>query len=109
MSLSNTEFEQLANHFLNSIFDQMEEYDDFDVDLLGGILTIDTDDHGQFLINKHAPLTQIWLSSPLSGAWHFDYEVQNKQWICTKTQQNLLDMLCSELSKLSDEPVLLKL
>ena len=38
-----------------------------DADLQAGVLTIEGA-RGTWLLNKHAPTRQIWLSSPLSGA-----------------------------------------
>ena len=36
----------------------------------GGILQIELPDGGAYVVNKHTPNRQIWVSSPKSGAWH---------------------------------------
>ena len=104
MRLSDHRFHVIADQMFNHIFDELEEYDACDVDLLSGILTIDIEDAGQFLINKHEPLQQIWISSPVSGAAHYALDDQGK-WLCTKTNQEILAQLSSEISGLIDEAV----
>ena len=50
---------------------------------------------GQFLLNYHGVMDQIWFSSPLSGAHHFAY--QDNQWLCTRTGRVLEDILRYDL------------
>ena len=33
------------------------------------------------LINKQTPRHEIWLSSPISGAWHFSFKEEEQKWI----------------------------
>ncbi|MEQ9361280.1 MAG: iron donor protein CyaY [Rhodospirillales bacterium] len=70
MSLDDTSFTRIADATLESFMDAIEAVlgDQADVDLEGGILTIELDSGGQYVINKHAPNRQIWMSSPASGA-----------------------------------------
>ena len=44
-----------------------------------GILTVEGDD-GTWIVNKHAPTRQIWLSSPKSGARHYAFDAGSGQW-----------------------------
>ena len=71
--------------------------DELDVDLQGGILTIELATGGQYVINKHAPNRQIWLSSPVSGASHFGHE-PGRGWISTRGGAVLHELLAQELS-----------
>jgi frataxin len=80
--------------------------DRLDVDLTGGVLTIDLETGGQYVINKHAPSRQIWMSSPRSGATHFDYRDQ-VGWVAAKTGAVLEKMLAEELSVASGTPIAL--
>lgn len=66
-------FEALASETLESLSTQFEERfgDTAEIDLEDGVLRVEFDDLGVYLINRHSPLSQIWLSSPKSGAWHF--------------------------------------
>ena len=79
------EFERQAGKVLDRLMEEIEDQalDDLDLDLEGGILTIGLPDGGTYLVNKHAPNREIWLSSPKSGAWHFRHDSQ-AGWISTR-------------------------
>lgn len=83
MALSDTAFTLLADAMLNRLADMMEAYDDegrIDAEFADGVLTVVLPDGKQFLVNRHKPTQQLWLSSPLSGGLHFDYDEANKVW-----------------------------
>ncbi len=84
MPLSETSFHALADATLNRLADSMEVLDEegtLEVELSGGILTIDLPTGRQFVVNKHGVSQQIWLSSPLSGGLHFSYDEQEQAWV----------------------------
>ena len=98
MTLDETRFATLANEMLERIADAVDEAlgDEIDVELQGGILTMSIDGGGQYVINRHAPNRQIWMSSPASGATHFDYV--DGAWVSTRAPGSRLDtMLAAEL------------
>lgn len=67
------EFAQESEKTLDKIADTIERFDIecmIDVDLHDGILTLDTE-HGTFVINRQSAAKEIWLSSPISGPYHF--------------------------------------
>lgn len=83
MSLSDTAFTALADAMLNRLADAMEAYDEdglLETELADGVLTVMLPGGKQFLVNRHRPTQQLWLSSPLSGGLHFDYDENNKVW-----------------------------
>jgi frataxin len=83
MSLDESRFAALADPLLERIGDAVEDaLDDAEADLHAGILTITLPGTGQYVINKHAPNREIWVSSPKSGAHHFGW-VDGK-WISTR-------------------------
>lgn len=92
-------FHASADRTLAAVFDTVEEVlgDQLDADLQGGILTIELDSGGQYVINKHAPNRQIWVSSPISGASHFAYR-DGQGWIATRSGEGLHVLLAGELS-----------
>jgi iron-sulfur cluster assembly protein CyaY len=101
MSFSDdSSFVRIADETLTSLFDHLEETigEVADIDLRDGILTIDLDVGGQYVINKHFPNRQIWLSSPVSGASHFDYD-ENRGWMASREAVTLRDILERELSQ----------
>ena len=71
--MNQVDFERQAGEVLEGLFEQIESQlgDWLEVDLEGGILTIELPDGATYIVNKHAPNREIWLSSPKSGAWHF--------------------------------------
>ncbi len=99
MTVSESEFEIRADEILEHLMDTLESAlgDQLDVDLEQGILSIELDSGGQYVINKHAPNRQIWLSSPVSGASHFEYRADSG-WVGTRDTQSLKQILVRELS-----------
>lgn len=99
MALDESTFHTVADGQLERLQGAIEDAlgDRLDVELQGGILTIEFDSGGQYVINKHGPNRQIWMSSPVSGATHYDYDETAEQWIGTRDAGPLLDRLVSEL------------
>ncbi|WP_218460733.1 iron donor protein CyaY [Rickettsia sp. TH2014] len=95
--MNNTEFSKIAETTIAYIADKIEEQDkeaSIDVDLQGDILNLDTD-KGIYVINKQSAAKEIWLSSPVSGPYHFFYE-QGK-WK-NKIELELMAILTEELN-----------
>ena len=90
--MSASAFETLAN----SLLEALEEGLGDDAELQGGILTVESD-AGTWIINKHAPTRQIWLSSPKSGARHYAFEPGAGLWQDTRGGTDLLNTLSDEL------------
>jgi len=97
MTIDEARFHEIADDLLEGLFDRLDEEigDAADVDLQDGILNIELDAGGTYIINKHAPNCEIWMASPKSGATH--YALQGDQWIGTRDQANLLERLGEEL------------
>jgi frataxin len=70
--------------------------DELDVDLQGGILTVELPAGGQFVVNKNGPLRQIWLASPRSGGWHFDWHENPGEWRSSRDPAVSLQALLAE-------------
>ncbi len=100
MSLDESRYTALADETLEHLADTIDDLlgDKIDVDLESGILTLSLDGGGQYVINKHTPNREIWMSSPVSGALHFA-PAEDGQWISTRPPHgSLLPMLAGELS-----------
>ncbi len=100
--MDETEFETAADATLGKLMDVLDEMigDAADVESQGGVLTITFDDGRQYVINKHAPNRQLWMSSPKSGASHFDLD--GEVWWSTRGGDALHQMLATELSELTE-------
>lgn len=98
MSLDESRFATLADETLERFSDAIDDAlgDRIDVDLHAGILTLALPGGGQYIINKHAPNREIWMSSPASGATHFGYG--DGRWVSTRDAAQVLEtMLAAEL------------
>ena len=69
------------------------------VDYSDGVLTIEFEGVGTYVVNKQAPNRQLWLSSPVSGPWHFD--LRGGEWVCTRGGISLHSRLSAEVSEVS--------
>jgi frataxin len=108
--MNEAEFERRAAEVLDSLFEQIEDQlgDWLDVEMTGGILQIELPDGGAYVINKHGPNREIWLSSPKSGAWHFAAR-DDGAWQSTRGTEELTVLLAGELSAASGHAVELAL
>lgn len=96
MALDESRFHAIADQTLSGLLTDVEDTagDVLDIDEQGGILTIELDSGAQYIVNKNAPLRQIWLSSPQSGAWHFDWD--GETWVSTRHDGTTLTGLLAE-------------
>jgi frataxin len=98
--MDETEFHMLADATITGIEQDMEEADQdgrLDVEVMGGVLTLQLTDGKQYVISKHTPTRQVWVSSPVSGAHHFGYDAAAKKWVLASGQE-LRQLLDSELA-----------
>lgn len=96
--MDESRFHSLADACLADLADRIEAAlgDEVDVELQGGVMTLALTNGGQYVVNKHAPNRQIWLSSPKSGASHFEF--RDGDWRATRVHdQTLEDVLADEL------------
>jgi frataxin len=100
-------FTTLADEQLLFISASLETADDeglLDIEHEGGIITITLHSGKQYVINKHAPSKQIWLSSPVSGAHHFSYDETMQNW-CTQSGTSLEELVQQELYDKAQVPI----
>ena len=97
-------FHERADDVLAAIVEAIEIADtnqEVSVDLLEGVLTIELLDGGEYVLNKHEPSTQIWFSSPESGASRFTYDENDDEWRNGKAI-TLKECLSEELAELAN-------
>ena len=104
MALTESEFERMAELLLGRLAEAVDvaEAEGVDVELQGAVLTLEIEGQagrmgGTFVVSKHAPTRQIWLSSPISGASHYAYD--GKAWRSTRDDAELLSRLAAELGQ----------
>lgn len=100
------EFENQAEQTLEDLFEALDEAigDVVEVDFDNGVLTLELEDGRQYIINKHAPNQEIWLSSPLSGAAHYKCKA-NDEWTSTRGDASLKGVLVAEFKTLTGRDV----
>lgn len=100
-------FETLARAVLERLANRIEDAagDELDVELDDGTLTVETGSGAQFLINRHAPSGELWLSSPVSGASHFARSAETDGWTDKRGGGDLAKRLEAELSQTLGRPV----
>jgi len=96
--INSVDFAREAEKTLYQIAEKIESADTeciIDVDLHDGILTLETE-RGVFVVNRQSAAKEIWLSSPISGPYHFVFKDGN--WISTKSgDDELFDLLFGEI------------
>jgi frataxin len=92
--MSDSYFESLADSLLEALEEGIGNV--ADAELQGGVLTVEGD-AGTWVINKHAPTRQIWLSSPKSGARHYAFDQGSGLWRDTRGPGDLMTTLAGEL------------
>lgn len=94
-----SQFTKLAAEEINLIYDFLENSEfDGDFDLISDVLYIYTS-QGDYVINQHSPTQQIWLSSPISNAGYFNYDIKTKKWL-DKNNLSLRERLAADLENL---------
>jgi frataxin len=97
--MSDSAFESLADSLLAALEEGIGAHtgaEVVDAELQGGILTVDGE-AGTWVVNKHAPTRQIWVSSPKSGARHYAFDAGSGQWRDTRDGAEFLATLSDEL------------
>ncbi len=101
--LSAIEYERIVDETLESLTDTFESLLEkhklpSDVTYSNGVLTVELDKYGTYVINKQTPNKQIWLSSPLSGPKRYDFS--NQSWIYKHDGKSLHTLLTEEISNI---------
>ena len=103
--LTNTsQYHGVAEAFIEDVSDACDALLDAhecvqDVVMRDGVLEVRVAAQGTFVLNKQAPLHQLWLSSPLSGPHHYDFDTEARRWVSDKDGHDLQAKLERELSQ----------
>lgn len=103
-------YDKKANLFLEDLTDQLESLSEDDpsfissVDAAQGVVEFDLENVGTYVINKQPPNKQIWLSSPISGPFRFDYDSIKDNWVSLRDDNlDLLGHLNKEIKETSND------
>jgi len=99
--MNESEFNDIVDDILIEIEDAVEEAcdetgADIDYETSSGILTLTFSNGSQIIINRQAPLQQIWVAAK-QGGFHFDFNSESEQWLCNdKELYTALSEYCTE-------------
>lgn len=103
MSITDSQFHQLADEMFQSIDEAIEyaidEQDaDVDIDASGNVLQLEFEDGSKIVINKQEPLHQIWVATKFGG-YHFSYI--NEKWIDERNDGEFMPFVKESILKQS--------
>lgn len=105
-TLTDTQYHQMVDEILLEIEQALDELDiDLDYESFGGKLDITFPNQTKIIINKQAPLHQVWVATKFNG-YHFNY--QDGQWIDERFGDELWHLINDASTKQAGEPVSLK-
>jgi frataxin len=107
MSLGSTKYHNAADEFVELVYDACDKLADTCADVVEdvkfgeGVLSVVTS-RGTFVLNKQAPLEQLWYSSPVSGPHHYnmkpvDGEAGVFEWKSDRDGHDLKQRVADEL------------
>lgn len=106
--MNESEFDQLAEDAIAAIEEAIDESGaDIDYDTAGGILTLEFENGSQIIVNKQAPLSQIWVAAR-SGGFHFDYDADDGCWRLQGKNDELFAALSRWCSEQAGEAITLE-
>lgn len=100
-------FDVEADRMLHALEVSLNELDGIEADLESGILSIEFEDGGKFVVNSHRAARQIWMAAG-AQAWHFDVDPSTSRWTATKTGEELWACLEEQISKKLGRPTRLE-
>lgn len=99
--MNESEFNDIVDNILIEIEDAVEEAcdesgADIDYETSSGILTLTFSNGSQIIINRQAPMQQIWVAAK-QGGFHFDFNSESEQWLCNdKELYTALSEYCTD-------------
>ena len=91
--MTELEFEALYRDTLLRIEEAVEESgDDLDYESVNDILTLTCTDGSSIIVTRQTATRQLWVAAR-SGGYHFDWDGEREQWICTTTRDTLEELL----------------
>lgn len=100
-------YDVISENVLTKLYDAIDllsekDLGTFDCEYSGGVLTFSSGSN-IFVLNKQPSLFQIWLSSPISGPWRFNFIKDD--WISKHKNTELHSLLSKELSEILNKEI----
>lgn len=105
-------YHAMVDALFSDFSDQIEDQvgDVLEVEYQGGQLHLSSEKTGQtLLLSKQEPRLEIWAASSLTGAHHFCFDLQKKQWLSTRDSSlDFYTFIEREVSDLAKKTLTLK-
>ena len=96
--LQNVAFDKAFDEINDVIYEWLEGYDGIDIDDGDDNVSIKVVKTGkEFLLSKHYCSSELWLSSPVSGAHHFPFDSYEKKFKNDSKGNDLLFLLREQI------------
>ena len=103
--MNDSEYHQLADELLNNLQDAIDEVEfDLDYESAGGIVEVIFPNGTKIIVNKQAPLHQIWVATKSNGH-HF--ELIDGKWIDNRGGSEFWALFTEAATKQAGEPITL--
>jgi len=95
--MNDVEYDELIDAVLLAVEEAFEQLDlDIDSENHGGLVNVIFPDRSKIVINKQAPLHQLWVATKFNGH-HFEW--RDGQWIDNRTGTEFWQLLADAASK----------
>ena len=103
--MNDSQYNLAAENILLAIEEAIENCGcDIDYEGVGGMLTLTFKNASKIIINKQAPLHEIWVATKFNGH-HFHFE--NDQWFDKRGGGELWQFLSTAISKQAEETIVI--
>ena len=101
--MNDSQYNQIAEDLLLAVEEAVEDCGvDIDFEGVGGLLTLAFINGTKIILNKQAPLQEIWVATKFNGH-HFSY--QNEQWIDKRSGAEFWQFLSAAVSTQADSDI----
>lgn len=95
--MNDSQYHQMVEDIFITLEEALDECEvDIDYESAGGILTLEFPDNTKIILNKQAPLHQIWVATKFNGH-HFNYV--DGHWIDERTDAEFWSFMDQAASK----------
>lgn len=101
------------NNYLSQVQKALEhindKLDDCELELIEsnydntGVLNFQISSKKKFVLNIQRPNQQLWLSSPISGPFRFEFSEEKNKWYDVKNNIELYQLLMNDINKILEE------
>lgn len=107
MQTEEQHFRQIVSAALDDLCEQIDAIDSDDIDarVTEGVLQVEFDSGGVFVLSQQVPVQELWLSA-FSHAWHF--KRVDGAWIERDSHEPMRDVLSANFSRKLGRPIALR-